>query len=162
MSIGSAHEERFSPENRQRLSGPGLRTFLALAAEWSLSEDQQIRILGMPLVGSFQLWCRQARAGKELCLSLDVLMRLSAVIGIYGSLHILHEKDEERQEWLRGPHGAFPFNGQPPLALITSGSLDELMAVRRFLEAAQQGLYMESGEIDKGFEPSQDEDIHWA
>jgi hypothetical protein len=34
------------------------------------------------------------------------------------------------------------FGGQPPLALVTSGTLDGLMPVRRFLDAARGGLYM--------------------
>src|SRR3546814_5288909 len=44
---------------------------------------------------------------------------------------------------LRGPHAAPLFGGQPPLTLITSGAQDNLVAVRRFLDAARGGLYID-------------------
>ncbi len=39
---------RFAPANRRRLSGPALRTFLAIADLWKLNEGQRRLILGYP------------------------------------------------------------------------------------------------------------------
>ncbi|WP_162419702.1 hypothetical protein [Microvirga brassicacearum] len=65
-------------------------------------------------------------------------------------------------EWLQASHGAAPYNGRAPIALMATGSLEDLMAVRSFLAAAQQGAYMPPNETDKGFTPYRDEDIHWS
>ncbi|MDF2810052.1 MAG: hypothetical protein K0S56_1083 [Microvirga sp.] len=161
-SVGFTAEDEFSLNNRRRLSGPGLRTFLAAADQWDLTEEQRIRILGMPLHSSYQAWCRKARSGRPLVLCVDVLMRISAVLGIYGHLQGLHESGDEVMAWLHGPHVAAPYNGRAPIALMTTGSLEDLMAIRSFLAAAQQGFYMAPNEIDNGFIPYRDEDIRWV
>jgi hypothetical protein len=161
-SVGLTAKDVFSLNNRRRrLSGPGLRTFLAAADQWDLAEEQRIRILGMPLHSSYQTWCRKARSGRPLVLSVNILMRISAVLGIYGSLQVLHESGEVVMAWLRGPHVAAPYNGRAPMALMTTGSLEDLMAIRSFLAAAQQGFYIAPNEVDKGFTPYRDEDIRW-
>ena len=89
------------------------------------------------------------------------LTRLSAVFGIHQALGSLHAAEREGVAWLRTPHGAPPFGGRPPLHLLAGGSLDGLMAVRRFLDAARGGVYMQPIEaLDRDFEPYRDEDLH--
>jgi hypothetical protein len=61
--------------------------------------------------------------------------------------------------WLRGPHLATIFGGRPPLDLAVSGTQDGLLSVRRFLDAARGGLYMEPNELDRGFQPYTDADL---
>ena len=39
---------RLSPANRRRLSAPGLRTFLAIADLWGLTEEERRLVLGLP------------------------------------------------------------------------------------------------------------------
>ena len=88
-----------SPENRRRLSGPGLRTFLNIADHLGLDEEQQRAIAGGLPVADYRDWCRKAREQLELTLEVDVLMRISAVLGIYGSLRTsgtLHGNDHAR------------------------------------------------------------------
>jgi hypothetical protein len=41
------------------------------------------------------------------------------------------------------------FGGRPPLDLVTSGSQDGLLSVRRFLDGARGGLYMQPNTIDE-------------
>ena len=43
--------------------------------------------------------------------------------------------------------------------LVTSGTQDGLLTVRRFLDAARGGQYMAPNEIDVGFQPYTDADI---
>ena len=78
----------------------------------------------------------------------DGLTRLSAILGIYQALQILHATEQEGLAWLRGPHRATIFGGRPPLALVTDGTQDGLLTVRRFLDAARGGLYMEPNAAD--------------
>ena len=162
LSVGPSDAAKFSPECRRCLSAPGLRTFLALAAEWDLTEEQQLRILGMPLVSTYRRWAKQARGERDLTLSVNVLMRISAVLGIYQALRVLCEGTDDVRDWLTGSYNGSIFQGRAPLAVITSGSLDDLLNVRRFLEAGMQGLYLEPDENDTGLAPIHDEDIVWV
>lgn len=150
---------RFAPANRKRLSAPALRTFLTIADLWSLSEEERRLVLGYPSRSTFHNWARQAREHGEITLDVDVLTRISAVLGIHQALGILFTSEREGFDWLHTPHQAVVFGGKPPLALVTSGSQDGLLTVRRFLDAARGGLYMAPNAADAGFEPYSDADL---
>lgn len=150
---------RFAPANRKRLSAPALRTFLAIADLWGLSEGERLLVLGLPSRSTYHNWARIAREHGEFTLDVDVLTRISTVFGIHQALGVLFATEREGVEWLRGPHDAIVFGGRPPLALVTSGTQDGLMAVRRFLDAARGGLYMAPNAADAGFVPYGDADI---
>ncbi|WP_240230987.1 MbcA/ParS/Xre antitoxin family protein [Devosia lacusdianchii] len=152
---------RFLPDNRRRLSGPGLRAFLAIADLWDLNEEQRRLVLGYPARSTFHHWTAKARMQESLTLDADVLTRISAVLGIHQALGVLFADPAEAMGWLRGPHAAPVFGGQPPLALVTSGSQDGLLTVRRFLDAARGGLYMPPNRIDLDFTPIDDSGIVW-
>jgi len=62
-------------------------------------------------------------------------------------------------QWLRDPHSAVIFGGRPPLDLVTSGSQDGLLLVRRFLDSMRGGPYMRSNAIDEAFAPYDDTEI---
>lgn len=157
----SAGTGRFDPAQRRRLSAPALRTFAAIADLWGLSEEQRRLVLGYPSRSTYHNWLRIAREGGAVTLDVDALTRLSALFGIHQALGVLFESEAEILAWLRGPHQAPVFGGQAPLALITNGSLDGLMLVRRFLDAARGGIYMSPNAIDAGFAPTRDQDIQW-
>lgn len=150
---------RFAPENRRRLSAPGLRTFLAIADLWGLDETQRRLVLGFPSRSTFHGWAKTAREHGTLTLDLDVLTRISAVLGIHQALGVLHDEERDGIAWLRMPHDATVFGGRPPLDLVTAGTQDGLMAVRRFLDAARGGLYMEPNLADRDFRPYRDGDL---
>ena len=119
---------RFAPTNRRRLSAPALRTFIAIADLWGLSEEQRRLILGFPSRSTYHSWCKQAR-------------------------------EHEGSDWLHQPHAAPMFGGHPPLDLVTSGTQDGLMTVRRFLDAARGGTYIAPNSADVGFAPYDDSEI---
>ena len=75
--------DRFAGGNRRRLSGPGMRTFLAVADVWGLSEADRLRVLGFPGRSTYYGWVSRARAGQDLELSVDTLLRISAVLGFW-------------------------------------------------------------------------------
>jgi hypothetical protein len=151
--------ERFAPGTRRRLSGPGLRTFLTIADLWGLSEGQRLLVLGLPPRSTFYNWAKAVRQHRDVTLDVDVLMRISAVLGIHQALGVLHATEAAGVAWLRTPHQATVFGGRAPLEFITSGTQDGLMIVRRFLDAARGGLYMEPNELDRDFRPYTDADI---
>lgn len=137
-SCGTFDFERYSPANRTRLSGAGLRTFLNIADRWGLTTTERRIVLGWPAGSTYRRWVRRARAEQPLTLSVDQLMRISAALGIHAGLQVLYP-EEEQVAWLREPHSNAVFGGRPPLALVTCGSLDGLMNVRRFLDARAGG-----------------------
>jgi uncharacterized protein (DUF2384 family) len=154
--------KQFSPANRRRLSAPGLRTFLAIADLWGLTEDERLFILGLPSRSTYYNWLRAVREHRDVTLDVDVLTRISAVLGIHQALGVLFASEREGVDWLRTPHGAVVFGGRPPIALVTSGTQDGLLTVRRFLDAARGGVYMEPNEVDRDFRPYTDSDIRFA
>ena len=150
---------RFSPANRRRLSAPGLRTFLSIADVWRLTEEQRRLILGYPSRSTYHNWVKTVREHGDLTLDVDTLTRISALLGIYQAMGILFRSESEGLAWLQGPHKATVFGGQSPLALIISGTQDALLTVRRFLDGARGGLYMQPNEIDREFRPYTDADV---
>ncbi len=150
---------RFSSGNRRRLSAPGFRAFVAIADLWGLTEEQRRLILGLPSRSTYQNWAKAVREHREITLDVDVLTRISAILGIHQSLGILFSSEREGIDWVRGPHQATVFGGTPPLNLITSGTQDGIMTVRRFLDAARGGSFMAPNEIDVDFRPYTDADI---
>lgn len=149
----SLDRRRFEPATRRRLAPPALRTFLAIADLWGLSEEERRLVLGYPSRSTYHNWCRLARAHGSFTLDVDVLTRISAVLGIHQALAILFPDEAAGIAWLRGPHDAPVFGGQPPIALVTSGAQDGLLTVRRFLDGARGGVYMPPNAVDANFEP---------
>jgi uncharacterized protein (DUF2384 family) len=132
---------RFEPTRRQQLSGPGLRTFLNIAHEWRLSEQERLRVLGFPARSTFHGWVLKVRQKIDITLSVDELTRISTVLGIYKALKIIFPRDEDAARWLRSPNTGPLFGGQAPLGLITSGTQDAPMLVRRYLDAWRGGTF---------------------
>jgi hypothetical protein len=150
---------RFEPKARERLGAPALRTFAAIAEHWGLSESQRLSILGFPGRSTYHYWLAKARDGKRVLLPVDTLLRLSAVLGIHKGLRILLGRAEDETAWLEKPHDAPVFGGQPPIDLVTSGTQDGLMLVRRYLDAWRGGVFAAPNAADRDFAPYSDEDI---
>jgi len=147
------------PANRRRLSAPAIRTFVAISDLWGLNEAHRLRILGSPSRSAYQSWTKAVREHEEIMLGVDVLTRISAVLGIHSALGILEQDEASGIAWLRRPHGALSFGGQPPMDLVAGGTLDGLMVVRRFLDAARGGQYMAPNGVDRGVSTYRDEDV---
>jgi uncharacterized protein (DUF2384 family) len=116
-------------------------------------------VLGYPSRSTYHSWCKQAREHGSFTLDVDVLTRISAVFGIHQALGILFPTEHLSVEWLRTPHNAIVFGGRTPLDLVTSGSQDGLLTVRRFLDGARGGIYMPPNEIDRAFAPYTDSEL---
>jgi hypothetical protein len=150
---------RFASANRRRLGAPGLRTFLAIADLWGLGEDQRLRVLGMPSRSTYYGWVKAAREHRDVTLDVDVLLRISAVLGVYQALRVLNDTEAAGLAWLHTPHAAPLFGGRPPLELMTNGTQDGLILVRRFLDAARGGLYLGPTGLDLEFDRYTDKDV---
>ena len=149
---------RFDPLERERLGGPGLRSFAAISERWGLSEVQRLSVLGFPGRSTYHQWLAKARSRAKVLLPVDTLLRISAMLGIHKDLRILFGREEDERAWLTKPHDAPLFGGQPPLTLVVSGTQDGLMLVRRYLDAWRGGVFAAPNAAD-GQAPYTNDDI---
>ena len=129
-SEGLSFAERHDPTVRARLSGPGLRTFFNIAAEWDLGVEPQRTLLGGVPASTYYKW----KASGDGTLSYDQLERISLVLGIYKALKLLFADDAGGVRWLKAANTDLPFAGASPLDRMLRGSIDDLYAVRRYLD----------------------------
>ena len=130
---------RITKPDRTRLSGPALRTFANVAAHWGLGERARLAVLGQPGRSTYHGWLAKAQAGQPVSLPLDTLLRISAVLGVYKALRLIFVREGEDLAWLKAPNAGPVFGGRPPLDLVTSGTQDGILLVRRSLDAWRGG-----------------------
>lgn len=118
---------------RRDLTGPALRTFFRIAETWSLSADEQARLLGLSDVRTLQRW----RRGGVSRLSRDTLERISYVFGIFKAINMLLPRPERADAWMRAPNSAPLFRGRSALERMTAGNVGDLYAVRQYLDGEQ-------------------------
>ena len=121
--------KRSDPNVRRQMSGPAMRSFLAIAKTWNLSIDEQRALLGWPPESTFYKY----KAGQIGILSYDTLIRVSLLLGIYKDLHILYPELDLADRWIKLPNSNPLFGGRPALALMMEG-MDGLYQVRRLLD----------------------------
>ena len=119
------------PQTRKRLSGPALRAFFNIAAAWGLSVAEQRGLLGWPAPSTYHKY----KAGDHGALPFDTLTRLSLILGIYKSLHVLYPEPAFADAWVRMPNSHPLFGGRRALDLMIDGGIDGLYRVRRLLDA---------------------------
>lgn len=117
-----------TPLDRKGLSGPALRTFFRIADAWRLSENEQMRILGLDSRSTLQNWKR----GTVSVIPKDALERISYVMGIYKGLQTLLPQTAD--EWVRKPNKAQVFGGKSALDRMVSGNVADLYVVRQYVD----------------------------
>ena len=150
-----------SKGDRARTSAPGLRAFGEIANRFGLSEAERIAILGDPGRSTYHQWMKKAREQQPLTLSLDTLLRISAILGIYKALTILFEDENQGMVWLKGLHRGTLFAGATPMHYMLEGGHDGLMSVRRYLDAWRGGNMGFSAPTDS-FEAVTEADLVFA
>jgi len=93
---------RVDPRSAPDLISPStaeaaLRTFFQIARDWSLTEDEQLRLLGCSRVEYLAWTSGQIRAGLDHA----VIDRLSHIFGIYSALQQLLPIQERANTWIR-------------------------------------------------------------
>lgn len=118
--------------SRQRRSHAALQAFFNIAERWELKSAEQRTLLGDPPKSTFYKW-RQSPEKAEL--SQDTLERISYILGIYKSLHILLPRADVADTWIRRPNTAPGFAGASALKRMLGGHVVDLADVRRYLDA---------------------------
>ena len=127
--------DRRDPEIRRQMSGPAIRAFFNIAAEWELRGEEQRGLLGWPPESTFFKY----KAGNVAALPYDMLMRISLVLGIYKDLHILYPEPDLANRWVRLPNANPLFGGAPALTLMVEAGMEGLYQVRQLLDARRGG-----------------------
>jgi hypothetical protein len=113
----------------RQVDAVALKAFFNLAAEWGLSVEEQLTLLGRPGKRTLYRW----KAGDVAGLPPDTLERISVLLGIYKALEILLPVPGRAQSWVRRANEAF--GGRSGLDVMLSGKVDDLYQVRRHLDA---------------------------
>jgi hypothetical protein len=113
----------------RQVDAVALKAFFNLAAEWGLSVEEQLTLLGRPGKRTLYRW----KAGDVAGLPPDTLERISVLLGIYKALEILLPVPGRAQSWIRRANEAF--GGRSGLDVMLSGKVDDLYQVRRHLDA---------------------------
>lgn len=113
------------------LGGPALRTFFNLAKTWALSEQEQMKLLGLNSRSTLHAW----KGGRVSKVSRDTLERISYLLGIFKAINILLPDAKRADEWIRLPNKAPLFGGRSALDRITTGNIGDLYVVRQYLDA---------------------------
>jgi len=124
-----------SRAERERLSASALKGFFKLAAAWQLRDDDARELLGGLSSSSYYDWKRNPARVLEV----DRITRISYLLGIYKSLHILYG-DKLADEWVHLPNTNAVFGGRSPLACMLGGGLLAMQSVRKLLDARRGGL----------------------
>jgi hypothetical protein len=116
---------------REELSPAAVRLFFALADKWGLSVDQRRALLGDISRQTYHNWQR----GKVGALGRDQLERISLLLGIHKGLTLLFADEAAGMRWLSSLNRDLPFAGGSPLDRALRGGIDDLYAVRRYIDA---------------------------
>lgn len=109
-----------------------LRIFFALAEAWELSTDQQITLLGGPARSTFFKWKKDGGL-----ISPDTEERVSNLLGIYKALQILLPSPTAADTWIKRPN--VYFDGRSALDVMLDGRLENILEVRRYVDAQRGG-----------------------
>ena len=119
------------PRTRAQLSAPAVRLFLKLCDQWRLSVDQRRALLGDISRPTYHNW----QGGKVGTLTRDQIERISLLLGIHKGLKLLFADEGSAMRWFTSANRDLPFGGQSPLERILRGSIEDLYAVRRYIDA---------------------------
>ena len=123
-----------SLEERRRLSPAAARAFLNIMRRWELREGDALQLLdGLP-PAALRAW----KNGAVPLLEQDRLLRISYLIGIFKSLHILFS-EQLADRWVKLPNSNEIFTAHTPLEYMLRGGAPAMDIVRRLLDARRGG-----------------------
>ena len=119
-----------APEPK-RLSGP-IQFVLKLLESWQLDRDEAVLLLGFDETDKDLV--RAVFEGREPLHGRDVRDRIAHLFQIRKTLSALFRDLAVENDWLREPHELL--DGRRPLKLLLGGSMENLLLVREYVDAA--------------------------
>jgi len=111
-----------------KASKVALKVFFNIMMAWRVSEKDQMNLIDQPSRIILNQWQHGIVAG----ISNETYKRISYVIGIYKSLHLLFQNKKQADGWMLRPNSTF--GGDSGLEFILKDSLTNLSFLRRYLE----------------------------
>lgn len=108
-----------------------LRGFFRLADVWRLTEQEQMKLLGLTRRSILEDW----KIGRVDKVTSETIERISYLLGIFKAINTLLPVPTRADDWMRVPHKAQPFDGRSALDCMTMGNVSDLHAVRQYLDA---------------------------
>jgi hypothetical protein len=110
------------------------RAMIRLFAHWGVTDAEASILLGDVSPRTFQRW----KAGQFGRAGVDLITRMSNLLGIHKALRLLFDDPNRGYRWIRAGN-AF-FGGKSALTIMLGGQITDLMRVRRYLDA-QRGQW---------------------
>lgn len=123
-----------SKPERERLSRSALRGFFKIIDRWKVRDEDARELLGGVSSSTYYEW----KKNPDRILDVDRITRISYLVGIYKTLHILYG-DKLADDWVSLPNSNAIFGGRTPLAYMLAGGLVGMQTVRKLLDARRGG-----------------------
>lgn len=118
-------------EHEARPTGP-VQLLNKILKTWQLDEADAIPLLG--LEPSDQGYAADVLAGRKALRGRDAKDRLACLIQTRMTLSAWFRDEAVESEWLREPQD--PLDGKVPMELLLEGSMENLLLVKEYVEAA--------------------------
>jgi Protein of unknown function (DUF2384) len=122
-------------------TGPGTaeiqamqRAMLRLFEHWGVTDAEGAVLLGDVSLRTLQRW----KAGQYGRAGVDIVARMSNLLGIHKALRLLFADAGRGYRWVRAANA--DFGGRSALDVMLGGQITDLMRVRRYLDA-QRGQW---------------------
>jgi Protein of unknown function (DUF2384) len=110
------------------------RAMIRLFDHWGVTDAEGSVLLGDVSPRTFQRW----KVGHYGRAGVDLVARMSNLLGIHKALRLLFSDPERGYRWVRAANDAFA--GRSALEVMLGGQITDLMRVRRYLDA-QRGQW---------------------
>lgn len=137
LTLDAAPERRLDLRDRptrERLTASAIPAVFALARAWGLTDQQVADLLGGQSLSTIRRWRKAAPAE----VGIDVLTRVSYLLGIHRALHVLLD-EANADAWMTRPNRGPHYAGRTPLDVVLDGGIIAMEQVRRQLDATRGG-----------------------
>jgi Protein of unknown function (DUF2384) len=110
------------------------RAIIRLFDHWGITDHEASVLLGDLSPRTYQRW----KAGQFGRAGVDIVARMSNLMGIHKALRLLFTDPTRGYRWVRATNSAL--GGQSALAIMLGGQITDIMRVRRYLDA-QRGAW---------------------
>ncbi len=120
---------RTESQTKTRLNEVALNSFCNICDEWKISDSDRIKLAGCALY-STQSPLKNAKTQE---LPHETLERISHILGIYKSLHIIFINRDQANSWISRSNS--DFNNKSALQVMLCEEVTGIIRVRSYLEA---------------------------
>lgn len=114
--------------SNQKLSIVGIKTFINIMHQWGVEQNKQSVILGLDV----QKVLKERALGNEIHLPEASLIRISHIIRIYKSLHIIFASEDQANTWIHKANANF--DGDSALNVILGGEISDIEKISNYLQ----------------------------